>query len=583
MIGMLAEMNTDAAAWYVLGQQDVAILIPFAAYMLGVLVITVLSNRRQQTGDFGTEYYVAGRNFGAWVLAMSWVATLASGGSFLGYPSLVYSYGWSMAFWVSGSTVTAVIGLGVVGKRINRLARQTGALTLVDLLRDRFASKQLGVIYTVVILITTSVYLVAQFVAGARILENILETSYTMGLLLFAVSVVAYTTYGGFRAVAWTDTMQGVVMIVGVVLLVPVTLWAVASVSDDQVLELEAEAERISQQEPTPDRDTVVAELRQEIAVRRGGTALEQATRAQAEREDIEARDNDLPTQPQAFLYPPGPRRVTEPGDDQAGDWFLPFGWGLSLFLIRSLGAMMMPTTVPRMLAFRDTAALRRALLILAPYFLLMYGSSLITMNCAHSLGVDLPAGKSDHAMPALVTRLVELQAAPALLAGLLIAAPFAAVMSTVDSALLVISASIVRDLFEKSCSWRLSQRATQRLSYSVTASAGGLVCAAALLIEPAFLQPLVIHYVGGSASALFWPGLATLFWRRATTPGVTAGLVGGSVVYVLAVFWNPLAGLITLHPFVFGFSSSALLVWGVSRWTTGQTENQLEPYFGRD
>ena len=581
---MLAQTNAEKQAWYVLGQQDVAILIPFALYMLGVLVITVLSNRRQQTDDFSTEYYVAGRSFGAWVLAMSWVATLASGGSFLGYPSLVYSYGWSMAFWVSGSTVTAVIGLGVVGKRINRLARQTGALTLVDLLRDRFASRQLGVVYTVVILITTSVYLIAQFVAGARILENILETSYTMGLLLFTVSVVAYTTYGGFRAVAWTDTLQGVVMIVGVVLLVPVTLWAVASLGEDRITDLEAEVQRIRQQAAlSPDQEETVAELEQEIRTRRRATALEQATLDQSRREDFESTDNQLPTASQAYLYPPGPRRVTEPGDDQAGDWFLPIGWGLSLFLIRSLGAMMMPTTVPRMLAFRDTAALRRALLILAPYFLLMYGSSLITMNCAHSLGVDLPPGKSDHAMPALATRLVELQVAPALLAGLLIAAPFAAVMSTVDSALLVISASIVRDLFEKSCSWQMSQRWTQRLSYTVTASAGGLVFVAALLIEPAFLQPLVIHYVGGSASALFWPGLATLFWRRATTAGVTAGLVGGGVIYSLAIFWNPLAGLITLHPFIFGFSSSALLVWGVSRWTTRQTDSQLEPYFGRD
>ena len=44
----------------------------------------------------------------------------------------------------------------------------------------------------------TTVYLIAQFAAGARILESMLGTSYLMGLLLFTVSVVAYTTYGGF-------------------------------------------------------------------------------------------------------------------------------------------------------------------------------------------------------------------------------------------------------------------------------------------------------------------------------------------------------------------------------------------------
>jgi len=218
MRGLLAEAGQPIdPAWYHVGQRDHAILIPFGLFMLAVAVITVLSHRYQKIGDFRTEYYVAGRSFGAWVLAMSWVATMASGGSFLGYPSLVFSYGWTMAFWVSGSIVTAVIGLGIVGKRINRLARRTGALTLVDLLRDRFGSHAVGVTYSGVILVTTSVYLVAQFVAGARILESLLETSYAMGLLLFAVSVVAYTTVGGFRAVAWTDTLQGIVMIIGVV------------------------------------------------------------------------------------------------------------------------------------------------------------------------------------------------------------------------------------------------------------------------------------------------------------------------------------------------------------------------------
>ena len=544
MTGLLAEADRVVdPAWYHVGQRDYAILVPFALFMFGVAVITVLSHRYQKTGDFRTEYYVAGRSFGAWVLAMSWVATLASGGSFLGYPSLVFSYGWSMAFWVSGSIVTAVIGLGIVGKRINRLARRTGALTLVDLLRDRFGSHAVGVTYSGVILVTTSVYLVAQFVAGARILESLLETSYAMGLLLFAVSVVAYTTVGGFRAVAWTDTLQGIVMIVGVVLLVPLTLSAAGGL----------------------ERATLTGE------------------HSQAARVDPEAAEHGVETERHAYLYPPGPRKQTEPGDDEMGGVFLPIGMGLSLFLIRSLGALMMPTTVPRMLAFRDTAALRRALMVLAPFFLLMYGSSLITMNCAPSLGLDLEPGESDQAMPALAQRLVELDAAPALLAGLLIAAPFAAVMSTVDSALLVISACVVRDLVEKSFGIRLSDTAMRRLSYSVTALAGAGVFVGALMIEPRFLQPLVIHYVGGSASALFWPGLATLFWRRATATGVTAGLAGGGVIYIAAIFFKPLIDpVVLLHPFVYGFVGSAILVTAVSLCTAGQDDEQLVPYFGR-
>ena len=532
-----------------LQQQDPFVLVPFFGYMIGVFVIAVIAHRYLKEAEFESEYYVGGRNFGAWVLAMSWVATMASGGTFLGYPSLIYSYGWSMAFWVSGSTVIALVGLGIVGKRINRLARQTGALTLVDLLRDRYRSNTVGVVYALLIVFVTSVYLMAQFVAGARILESMLAVNYNTGLALFAVSVVAYTTYGGFRAVAWTDTLQGIVMIIGIVLLVPFAVHAA------------------------------------------GG--LKKATLKLREREDPVARVMGMEPQPQAYLYGPGPQKVPAnfkdiiedqqnnphaPRTPAAPDPWLPIGMGISMFMLRSMGAVMMPTTVPRMLAFKDTKALRRALMVLGPYILLMYASSLITMTCAASLDMDLLPHESDKSVPA-VAKLV----APRWLAGLLIAAPFAAVMSTVDSALLVISAAVVRDLVKKSLYPSLSVTAGKRLSYAVTGGVGVFVFFLALS-QPPFLQPLVIYYLAGGASALFWPSLATLFWKRATAAGVVAGLVGGAASFALCHVapFRVLDPLIQLHPFVYGMTGSALLTYVVSRLTPEQEASRLQLYFGR-
>ncbi|MDP6447978.1 MAG: sodium/solute symporter, partial [Pirellulaceae bacterium] len=450
--------------------------------------------------------------------------------------ALVYAYGWSMAIWVSGSIVTALVGLAIVGKRINRLARQTGALTLVDLLRDRFNSQSIGVVYAIIIVIVTTVYLIAQFVAGARILQAILGIDYLWGLGLFAISVVAYTTYGGFRAVAWTDTLQGIVMIIGVVLLVPFAIHAV------------------------------------------GG--LERATLDMTERQDPVAVAQGVETAKHAYLYGPGPAKIPKDLNDvPAGvplEPWLPLSMGLSMFVLRSLGAVMSPTAVPRMLAFRDTHALRRALIVLAPYLLLMYGSSLITMNCAFSLDLGLPAGQYDQAVPRMAQAV-----APRWLAGLLIAAPFAAVMSTVDSALLVISASIVRDLIQRSAGARLETSTTKKLSYFVTAGTGAIAFGLAVQ-PPPFLQPLVIYYVGGSVSTLFWPGLATFYWKRATASGVLSGLIGGALAYGLANQWPPLVESIPLHPVVYGLLTSGLLVLCVSLATTPQDDRTLARYFGR-
>jgi len=298
--------------------------------------------------------------------------------------------------------------------------------------------------------------------------------------------------------------------------------------------------------------------------------------------------------QPQAYLYGPGPQKVPAnfkdiiedqqnnphaPRTPAAPDPWLPIGMGISMFMLRSMGAVMMPTTVPRMLAFKDTKALRRALMVLGPYILLMYASSLITMTCAASLDMDLLPHESDKSVPA-VAKLV----APRWLAGLLIAAPFAAVMSTVDSALLVISAAVVRDLVKKSLYPSLSVTAGKRLSYAVTGGVGVFVFFLALS-QPPFLQPLVIYYLAGGASALFWPSLATLFWKRATAAGVVAGLVGGAASFALCNHVAPfrvLDPLIQLHPFVYGMTGSALLTYVVSRLTPEQEASRLQLYFGR-
>ena len=153
--------------------------------------------------------------------------------------------------------------------------------------------------------------------------------------------------------------------------------------------------------------------------------------------------------------------------------------------------------------------------------------------------------------------------------------------MSTVDSGLLVISAAVVRDLVQKTLRPDLSERSAKRLSYAVTGGVGASVCVAALLIKPIFLQPLVIHYVGSAASALFWPGILTLYYRRATVWGMMAGLVGGATAYVGAIFFPPLASVIPLHPFVYGFFASGFLCWTVSRITPQQPEARVIRYLG--
>ena len=217
-------------------------LITFAIYLLGVFFLAWLSSRVRRKKEFVGEYFLGGRSLGLWAFALTFAATSSSGGSFMGFPSLVYTHGWVLALWIASYMLVPLVGMGLLGKRVNRLARQSGAVTIPDLIKARFRSESVGMIATLLVLFFMFFYLLAQFKAGSKIMTTLLqdvaiyqsavnaiggaidglpwignaEPDYVLCLLVFAFSVIVYTAFGGFRAVVWTDVMQGIVMGIGV-------------------------------------------------------------------------------------------------------------------------------------------------------------------------------------------------------------------------------------------------------------------------------------------------------------------------------------------------------------------------------
>src|SRR5882757_6224039 len=121
-------------------------LVAFAGYMAGVFLLGALSHRLLSRGSFLKEYFLGDRQLNAWVLGLTYVATSVSAGSFVGFPSLIYRHGWIMALWIGGYMVGGLVSKGVLAKRLNQVSRLTGAITVPDVLRDRFQSPALGLL-----------------------------------------------------------------------------------------------------------------------------------------------------------------------------------------------------------------------------------------------------------------------------------------------------------------------------------------------------------------------------------------------------------------------------------------------------
>ncbi len=108
--------------------------------------------------------------------------------------------------------------MALLGKRFAIVARRTGAVTITDYLRARYKSDAVVILCSAALLIFFMAAMLAQFIGGARLFQAVTGYPYIVGLGLFGVTVVLYTSLGGFRAVAFTDAVQGVVMLVAAVL-----------------------------------------------------------------------------------------------------------------------------------------------------------------------------------------------------------------------------------------------------------------------------------------------------------------------------------------------------------------------------
>jgi SSS family solute:Na+ symporter/sodium/pantothenate symporter len=122
-----------------------------------------------ERSEFIQGYFQGNRGLGAWTIALT--ATVQSGGTFMGFPSLVYTYGWIVALWIGSYMVVPLTGFGVIGKRIAQISRRTGAVTMPDLFRARYASPAAGLVCSLLIIVFMSIMMIAQFKAGAVVMK----------------------------------------------------------------------------------------------------------------------------------------------------------------------------------------------------------------------------------------------------------------------------------------------------------------------------------------------------------------------------------------------------------------------------
>ena len=196
-------------------------IVVVVLYMLAVLSIGIYT-RRRRIGETGEGYLLGERRIGPCVTAFTHQSTSMSGYMFLGAGSMVYQQGTYGLWFGAGDVWGGPIDFSVLGRRLRRFTKLTGALTPIEFLEKRYPWPAVRWVGAIVAVLALWLYVCAQTVAGGKGLSLVTGLPYGMCAGIGLAVIVAYTFLGGYYAVAWTDFLQGCVMLIGI----QATLWA---------------------------------------------------------------------------------------------------------------------------------------------------------------------------------------------------------------------------------------------------------------------------------------------------------------------------------------------------------------------
>jgi len=172
----------------------------------------------------GTDFAIAGRKLPGWVAALSERATGESSWALLGLPGAAYATGLLEVWTAMGCVMGILFAWIVLAWRLRDEADRYHVDTFTDYIAKKHGEvgKWIRIVGSLTIVFFFFFYVGAQFIGGAKTLENLFGIKPIYGMLIVVGLVIPYTIYGGFRSVTYTDVIQAIIMIITLIV-APIT------------------------------------------------------------------------------------------------------------------------------------------------------------------------------------------------------------------------------------------------------------------------------------------------------------------------------------------------------------------------
>lgn len=452
------------------------ISIGFSIYLLLILFVGIYTARQMTNMK---DFALGGNKLGPVVIAFSERASGESAWLILGLPGAAILGGFLESWTVIGCVSGIIFSWFMIATKLRNATGHYNAITLPELFSKIFGnSKSIQIIASTIITFFFTFYVAAQFAGAGKVLNVTFGIPETQGMLLGAVLIVFYTLMGGFLAVAWTDLVQGIIMIATLVIL-PLVAWI--ELGDSLVFEnFFSSATFIGETQGWAAITLVIGGLSWGLGYM-GQPHLVSRYMAIDKVENIKLG-----------------RRIA-------------ISWAVPAFI----GSMLIGV-------FGKELILSGKVMIDG-----------VLVNGINDLKMLISNGFLDpeKLMPAMATALLN-----PWVAGILISGAIAAMMSTADSQLLVSTTVLTEDIVGRF--WRNSVQNFNLLTIGRMLTVIIGVVAFFLAYESKEMVFEMVSYAWGGLGASFGPALLlTLWWKKTSKIGVISGMITGTLFTVIDLF----------------------------------------------
>lgn len=209
---------------------EVSLIVPIILllYMFCMLAIGFYAACKVKSSE---DWFVGSRELGPWVTALAHGSSSLGGGMYIAGPQ----FGWEMgaaALWAApGDVFGPLLNFGIIARRMRRFTEKVKAFTVPDFFAFRYYSRNVRLISSVILLVAMIISMVVEYLALGVVVSAVTGWSFTLSLILGCLVVLIYTGAGGYLAVAYTDFVQSILMVLGLFILIPVCIHSAGGIS----------------------------------------------------------------------------------------------------------------------------------------------------------------------------------------------------------------------------------------------------------------------------------------------------------------------------------------------------------------